>query len=392
MALFKATIQTKTGVSEVELEAENIDKAKALARRKGKLMTIKKGSGGSIFESHLSPAERQLLLQNLANMLVARLGASEAIDVIKRSFGGNIKKVADKLLKHMESGADLVEALDRIGPPNFPQNILELIKAGSRSGETWRSLKEAVRFERDMENVKKNSRGGIGSGVAGFLAAAVVTLTTKFYVAPKLLDSAFFKMASDKVNLSFINVLTDIVGFSMLFISIIFVFLLLLGSVGKQLFPNSADKLISVIPFYKTLVLARNNYTTLYSLGLLIGSGVSMEQSLTVTANSAPRGMLKKDLERAVKAIKNGKPWANAMVSIGEHDKAALSVSADREQISNVLNEISETYREQYIIVVGSMGPTLQLVAAIFLVLSGGILFGYTMLPMLQVAAQGMGT
>jgi general secretion pathway protein F len=168
------------------------------------------------------------------------------------------------------------------------------------------------------------------------------------------------------------------------------VFLFLLGGVGRKVVPAFADSIVMKIPFYKDLVLSKNNYTTLYGLSLLIGSGVPMEQSLSLTAQSSPKGALRKDLEKAVEAIKKGKPWAAAMDSLKETDKAALSVSADREQISNTLNLLSESHKNAYARVIGSVGPSLQMVAAIFLVLSGGILFGYTMLPMLQVAAQGM--
>lgn len=391
MATYKATIKSGKGVAEFEIEAETIDTAKMIARRRGKVMTVKKVSAASsLFESHLTVAERQILLQNLSNMLGARLGASEAIEVIRRTFSGNVKKVSDKILRHMETGADIVEALERIGAPNFPDTVLALIRAGSRSGETWRSLRDAALFEQEIENVKKNSKGGIGAGIAGFLVAAGVTLGTKFYVAPKLMDSDFFKMAADKVDLTFIDAMTNIVGFTMLFLTVVFIFLLLLGGVGRKIVPAFSDLIVMKIPFYKDLILAKNNYTTLYGLSLLIRSGVPMEQSLSLTAQASPKGALRKDLEKGVAAIKKGKPWAAAMDSLAETDKAALSVSADREQIADTLGNLSIYYKEAYARVVGSVGPTLQLIAAIFLVLSGGILFGYTMLPMLQVASQGM--
>ena len=391
MATYKATIKSGKGVAEFEIEAETIDTAKMIARRRGKVMTVKKVSAASsLFESHLTVAERQILLQNLSNMLGARLGASEAIEVIRRTFSGNVKKVSDKILRHMETGADIVEALERIGAPNFPDTVLALIRAGSRSGETWRSLRDAALFEQEIENVKKNSKGGIGAGIAGFLVAAGVTLGTKFYVAPQLMDSDFFKMASDKVDLTFIDAMTNVVGFTMLFLTVVFVFLLLLGGVGRKVVPAFSDMIVMKIPFYKDLILAKNNYTTLYGLSLLIRSGVPMEQSLSLTAQASPKGALRKDLEKGVAAIKKGKPWAAAMDSLAETDKAALSVSADREQIADTLGNLSIYYKEAYARVVGSVGPTLQLIAAIFLVLSGGILFGYTMLPMLQVASQGM--
>ncbi len=391
MATYKATIKSGKGVAEFEIEAETIDTAKMIARRRGKVMTVKKVSAASsLFDSHLTVSERQILLQNLSNMLGARLGASEAIEVIRRTFTGNVKKVSDKILRHMETGADIVEALERIGAPNFPDTVLALIRAGSRSGETWRSLRDAALFEQEIENVRKNSKGGIGAGIAGFIVAAGVTLGTKFYVAPKLMDSDFFKMAADKVDLTFIDAMTNVVGFTMLFLTVVFLFLLLLGGVGRKVVPAFSDMIVMKIPFYKDLILAKNNYTTLYGLSLLIRSGVPMEQSLTLTAQASPKGALRKDLEKGVAAIKKGKPWAAAMDSLAETDKAALSVSADREQIADTLGNLSIYYKEAYARVVGSVGPTLQLIAAIFLVLSGGILFGYTMLPMLQVAAQGM--
>ena len=391
MAQFKASIKTSRGIESFEIEADDLNLAKGIARRKGKIITIKKASAtSSMFESPLTVAERQVLLQNLANMLGAKLGASEAIEVIRRSFKGNVKKVADKILKHMEAGNDIVEAMEKIGAPNFPDTILALIRAGSRSGETWRSLRDAAKFEQEIENVKKNSKGGIGSGVAGFCLAALITLVTKFKIAPEMMASEFFKMTKDKVDLTVIDIMTDVVGYSMVVIGGAFLILSLLGSVGRQVIPAFADKIILKIPFYKDLILAKNNYTTLYGLSLLIHSGVSMEHSLSLTAKSSPKGVLKNDLERAVEALKKGKPWAEAMESLGETDKAALSVSADREQISSTLDNLSLYYRDSYARVVGSVGPTLQMIAAIYLVLSGGIIFGYTMLPMLQVASQGM--
>jgi general secretion pathway protein F len=392
MATYKATIKSGKGVAEFEVEAQNLEEARATARRRGKVMTVKKVSvASSLFETYLTVAERQILLQNMSNMLAAKLGASEAIEVIKRTFTGNIKKISDKILRHMETGADVVEALERIGAPNFPETVLALIRAGSRSGETWRSLRDAALFEQDIENVKKGSKGGIGAGMAGFVAAAGVTMFTKFYAAPELMSSKFFQMTQDKMDLTVINILSDVVGYSMLFFSIIFVLLLLLGGLGRKIVPAIADSIVMKIPFYKDLILAKNNYTTLYGLSLLIRSGVPMEQSLSLTAQSSPKGALRKDLEKAVAAIKKGKPWAAAMDSLEETDKAALSVSADREQIANTLNNLSIYHKNAYARVVGSVGPTLQLIAAIFLVLSGGVLFGYTMLPMLQVASQGMG-
>lgn len=390
MSNFLAQIKTRRGIESVEIEAANIEQAKIFAQRKGTLMSIKKGSGNSIFDPKLTVVERQIFLQRFATMLRSRVGASAALEVMKSSFTGTIKRISAKMLKHMESGADVMEALERIGAPNFPETVLALIKAGSRSGEIWKAIFDAVEFEAEMQRVKKGGGKGVAMGIIGFLCAAFLTLGTKFYFAPKLFESDFFKTTKDKMDLTVIDWLTNITGYSMLFLAIIFVTLLFLSSIGKKIMPSVADSIIMKIPFYKDLILARNNYTVLYGLSLLVKSGVPMEYALSLSASSSPKGSLKDDLMRAIAAVKKGQPWSNAMHTLHPTDKAALAISESKEQVANTLDALAFQYRENYSRVVGSFGPTLQVLSALFLVLSGGILFGYTILPILQVSAVGL--
>lgn len=391
MANYRVTVKYRNGkIETVNIHAENLSDARSYARRRGTLISIKKGSALKFFEIPLLAEERQMFLQRLASMLASKLGTSEALDVIRSSFTGNIKKIANQILEYMEAGSDLVDAIEKIGPPHFPTTTIALIKAGSKGGDTWKALRDAAEFEVEMERVRKGAGKGLISGIGGFLAAAVVTIVARFYVAPKVLESDFFKMSAENIDLTFINVLSNIVGYSMLVFFTLFMFLFLLGSVGRLIVPTQADSLILKIPFYKDLVLARGNYIVLYGLAVMIKSGVSMEKSLLLSAENTRRGSLKDDLERAIEAIKLGRPWAKTMHTFHATDRAALSVSADKEQIANTLNALSYQYREDYKRVIGSFGPSMQLIAALYLVLSAGILFGYTILPMLQVAAGGL--
>lgn len=390
MPNFIAQIKTRKGVESFEIEGRDLAHAKSLAQRKGTLMNIKKGRGNSLFDPKLTIVERQIFLQRFATMLRSRVGASTALEVIRTSFTGTIKRIAAKMLKHMEAGDDVMVALEKIGPPNFPETVLALIKAGSRSGEIWKAIMDAVEFEREMIRVRKGSGSGVIMGVIGFICAAVVTLGTKFYFAPKMFESQFFKGMGDKMDLSLIDTLTAITGWSMLVLTVVFCILFFLSTIGKKVMPSVSDNIIMKIPFYKDLILAKNNYTVLYGLSLLVKSGVSMEYALQLSANSAPRGSLKDDLVRGVAAVKKGQPWSNAMLTLHPTDKAALAISESKDQIAVTLDALAFQYRENYARVVASFGPTLQLISALFLVLSGGILFGYTILPILQISANGL--
>ncbi len=164
--------------------------------------------------------------------------------------------------------------------------------------------------------------------------------------------------------------------------------LMLLGSIGRRIAPEGADKLILRIPFYKDLVLAKNNYIVLYGLALLIRSGVRAEEALRLSAESAPKGALRADLVRAMDAVKTGRPWPKVMNTLHATDKASLMCATDREQVAETLDALANQYRSLYAQRLGMFVPVLNLVAALLLSLSGGLLFAQSILPMLM-ATQG---
>ena len=114
-----------------------------------------------------------------------------------------------------------------------------------------------------------------------------------------------------------------------------------------------------------------------------------MEEALRLSAEGAPRGALKNDLIKASAAVKNGKPWPKMMDTLHPTDKAALMSAPDREQIANSLDVLSTTYRELYGQRIASFVPIVNLLAALFLSIAGGLLFGQSILPMLM-ASQNM--
>lgn len=111
MATFIVQVKTRKGIETTEIEASSIDQAKMLAQRKGTVMNVKKGRGGSLLDPKLTVVERQIFLQRFATMLRSRVGASAALDIIRTSFSGNIKRIAAKMLKHMEAGDDVMVAM-----------------------------------------------------------------------------------------------------------------------------------------------------------------------------------------------------------------------------------------------------------------------------------------
>lgn len=391
MPLYEGKVKTRANrVRSVEIQARNKDEAMDHINKMGRVVTFRRKFAMDL-RTGLSPADRQIFFTRLSAMLSSRVGTSDALMLMRDTFTGKIQEVSSRLLNYVESGDDLAAAFERIGNPDFPEATVALIKAGSRSGETWRAIKDAAEFEYQLHNVKKGAAKGLWTGIGSFIGAGLMTVGSTLYVGPKIMESDLIKAANKDgaVNIDWINDVAFFVGYLMAALMVVGVLFWLLASVGRSLTPVKADKLILRVPFYKDLVLARNNFVVLYGLALLIKSGVRTEEALRLSADSAPKGALKADLTGAMNAVKTGRQWPKTMQTLHPTDKAALMSATDREQVASTLDTLANQYRELYAQRLSSFVPIINLLAALFMSIAGGLLFGQSILPMLM-ATQGL--
>lgn len=390
MANYTIKVQTKTGLRTLQISAKDDSEARQHGTRVGRVISLRRQMGFDLSRG-MTPAERQTFFSRLSTMLKSRVGTSDALALLRDTFTGRIQQVSARMLGYVESGSDLGQAIEQVGNTDFPDATCALIRAGSRSGETWRALEDAATFESELHRVKQNAAKGLWGGISGFVFAGITTLTSSLYVGPQIMESDLIKGLAAKsggVDMSMIDASGRWLGWFMVVVMAIALLLMLLSSVGRRIAPDAADKLILRIPFYKDLVLAKNNYIVLYGLGLLIRSGVRSEEALRLAAENAPKGALRTDLMRAMDAVKTGRPWPKVMTTLHPTDKASLMCATDRSQVADTLDSLANQYRSLYAQRLGSFVPALNLLAALLLSLSGGLLFAQSILPMLM-ATQG---
>lgn len=393
MPLYQGKVKTRTNrVRKVEIQARNQDEAMAHIGKMGRVLTFKRKFSMDV-RSGMTPGDRQIFFTRLSAMLSSRVGTSDALMLMRDTFTGKIQEVSGRLLSYVETGDDLANAIERVGSPDFPEATIALIKAGSRSGESSKAIKDAAEFEFQLHNVKKGASKGLITGIGSFLMAGVMTVVSTLYVGPKIMESDLIQAANrdGSVDIGWINTIATVVGYSMAVLLAVGILMWLLASVGRRLVPVQADMLILKIPYYKDLVLSRNNFIVLYGLALLIKSGVRTEEGLRLAAEGAPKGALRTDLTLAMNAVKTGKPWPKVMRTLHPTDKAALMSATDREQVASTLDTLANQYRELYAQRLGSFVPIVNMLAALFMSIAGGILFGQSILPMLMASKGLMG-
>jgi general secretion pathway protein F len=385
MPIFTVRVVSGEGViRNQDIEASSLDQARFHAERLGQVLTIKKKFNVDLALGMTTP-ERHNFMLRLAAMMAANMSVVEALKVISGTFGGRIQKAAKGLLGRLESGMEFDEAVS-VDYKNFKPATSALIKAGIQAGDTQTALESAVEFEQLMSQVQKGAYKHFMWAFVAFSVAFAITYYTIYYFAPMILENPMIKnnKAIDVTMASiFSHVLLWVIGIKLA----IFTAFLLLGTVVRAAVPNTADAIILRIPQYKDLVLSRQNYVTLYKLGLMVGSGMTTEDTLRFTEFEAPKGALKTDLKRARRFLEEGKPWPNALDSLHPTDRAALASATDNRDQAKTLNALAKQYRDLYIGKVNSFGPAIEFTSALYLVAATVSLICLTVIPTMQLTA-----
>lgn len=385
MPAFMVRLRAAGRVKELELNAQNPEVAKRMARRFGSVISVnkkeRKHTGGGLHQS-----ERYIFLWRVSTMLASKVGTTEALRLIRDSFSGRIGACAAGLLERVESGADLPTAISE-DTRNFPGAIGMIIKVGAQTGQTWRALQRAAEFEHKLQEAKKGSSKGIATAVASFVLAACLMIFSSFYIGPKVASMQLVQAGGGTHVLAIFDQVAFWGGTVMTLCVAMLFGLMWLATVGRRLMPLAADAIILRIPFYSELVLAQDNYVNMHRMSLLVRSGVRMEDALKTSYESCRPGLIKEDFRRALDAIRLGRKWAASMHLLHPTDRAALMLASDREQIAQNLDNIGSQYESIYIERVAMFTPIMTVAAALSITVAGLVLFGQAVLPMLEASA-----
>lgn len=368
------------------VDASDADTARAQVSGRGRVLAVRRRPAWSLGRT-LSHNERHILFIRLASMLDSRVGLAEGLRRLAASFDGRIRRVAERMADAVEIGDDLPTAMER-QPADFPLTVIALVRAGGHGVGTSEALRNAAGFEADLLKPTREFRSGLWVAVAHALLGAVTMILTTHVLTPWLLGTDLFRDARTKVDVEWIVLSSNLSTLVVLLFLGGLASVTFLNIVGRRIAPVAVDRLFRVLPVYRHIAMGLEQYVTFHKLALLIGSGVGMDKALTLTAESAGSGALGGELRQAARAVVVGRPWTDALRSIHPTDRASLAAADSRAEVARTLQALALQQRDLYLLNVGLAQPVMRGVGIVFLGLSGMVLFGLTILPMLQMADQ----
>ncbi len=265
---------------------------------------------------HVSLEQKAVLARQLAVMLQSGLTLSEALGTAGEASRGKLKVVLGEVRRMVESGQTFAGALGS-KPRIFGGLFTSAVYAGELSGTLAENLKNvALSLEKERALAGK-IKGALVYPAVVLVATVVLGLVLAFTVLPKitrLFEGLSIKLpATTRALISFANFADSYgaVAFPALIILLVFLILLARSSMLRPV----THRLLLVLPFARRLVRESNISRFAGALAMLLKSGVTVDEALKITADTASNYYFKKALVAVGGNVRKGNKLAASLAA-----------------------------------------------------------------------------
>lgn len=373
-----------------KVEAASLSDAAKLLRERGLIvikLTAKSDSVVQIFRrytSRVTLAEIATFTRQFSTMITAGLPIIDALIILRGQSSLSLRPTIELVLSDIEGGSSLGMALEK-HPKVFSPVFIALIRAGEGGGildKVLERLADNLESQREFESKVK---GALIYPVIVVVGMILVSAVMMIFVVPKLLSLfADFQTELPAPTRALIAVSKFTSSYWIVILS--FLFFCFLGfrvwkktARGRERVDSWKLKFPVFGPLQRQIIMTEMTRT----LGLLVGAGVSILESLKIVSGVVGNSIIRKSLDRSQVQVEQGFALAYAfsqdpqvfppmlfqMVAVGEEtgktDEALLKVSHIFEQESAHLVRGLTAAIEPLIMIVLGIGVGFLVIAVI---------------------------
>lgn len=314
----------------------------------------KKNEKKNPFFLGVSLKEKTLFCRHLGVMMSSGLSISRALTVLaeqEKNFG--FKKAIMDICNQVKKGTSLADSI-AIYPKIFDQVFVSMVRVGEVGGSLEEILKIlSDQLEKDYKLISK-IRGAMIYPAIIIVVMVVIGFLMMAFVVPKI-TAIFDDFDADlpfltQVILTLSNFISqNIILSSSLIIGVsFFIFSFYKTTVGKSFF----HKMFLVLPVLGPIIRKVNSARFARILSSLLNSGVSLIESLKITADTLGNFHFKKMLNRASEEVQKGLNLSEVL-SASKNNYfpymvlQMLEVGEETGKTSDVLKKLAEFYEEE---------------------------------------------
>lgn len=382
-----------------EVEASNEQSAAKLLQQKGLVVIeIKPARGGltAIFSSlrnRISSDDVANFTRQLSTMVNAGLPIIDALAILRQQSQGAMKKVVSQILADVEGGESFSNALLR-HPKVFSPTYIALIKSGEVGGVVDEVLARLADNLEKQQEFQGKVKGALIYPAIIIIGMGIVGLIMMIFVIPRLTT------LYDEFDAELPTPTKILIGLSNLIIRFWPVVLLIVigGIYAFSAYRKTAkgrkktDELLFKIPIVGELQKQVMLTEVTRTLSLMVGSGVSILESLTITAGVVGNVIVANALKDVADQVEKGFPIAYAFAKHPEAFPFILSqmiaVGEETGKMDEVLSKISHVFEVESDQKVKALTSAVEPLVMVLLGLGVGFLVIAIILPIYNLTSQ----
>lgn len=386
----KALNDTGQVVSETVMAASENHAHQELTARGLSPLEVKAagGAGGqrSLFQKRISGEDMMLFFRQLALMLKRGVPPLRALEVMAEQVDHpKLRAVITDMCRAVEEGANLGEAFGR-HPRVFKPSTVSLIAAGESGGARDEVLEQIADSLKADEEISKAVKSALIYPAIVMLVVIAISIFLILVVVPSMLGMLEAVGGELPLPTKILMGIADAAPYTI-------VPLAALGVIAGVWWARNrnepkvkaiADPIKIKLPVFGPLMLKIAVSRAVRNLGLMLGNGVPMGESLTIVAPASGNTVVAGVLERARDAVVNRGAQLHEHISEGKifppMVAAMTAMGGESGSIPEMLNEIADVLDAQAKALADRLQAALQ---PLITVLLGGVV-GFIMFAMMM--------
>lgn len=355
----------------------------------------KKG-GLSFGKRHVKSSDLVIFTRQLSTMVSAGVPLLRSLTALQTQTDSTaLKLVLEQVNKDVQGGMALADALGK-HPGAFSSVYINMVRAGEAGGILDEILKRLATQQEKNDSMRKKIKGAMTYPAVLLSITTIAFFGLMIFVIPQI-GNVIKNLAGKDAQLPPVTqVMLAISHFMVEYWYIVIVGMFLFAFLfrrytstprGREQFQTIVLKLPIVGPVIKKIAVARFART----FASLMGAGVNVLDSLSVTGRAIGNTVYIKELDLAAHEIKNGKQLSQVLSSSPLFPaiiSQMLAVGEETGQTDTVLIKVADFYEEEVDTTINSLSSILEPVLIVIMGSAVGLIAYSVMGPIANLATQ----
>jgi type IV pilus assembly protein PilC len=362
---------TSEGEARVKLRAQRLVPTRVTLAEKKSVVVARKFKSASI-----KPKDLQILTRQLATLIGSGIPILQSIDTLAQSartpaVNMALRMVASDISRGKRFGDSLAEH-----PKMFGKFYVNMVRAGEESGNLDQILQRLAVYIEKSVKITNKVKGALTYPIVILIVAGLVVAGLLIFIIPKF--QALFQQLNGEMpalTLFVIGISNVLVKFWWMaalgmFVTGYIVKVYYDTENGRRVF----DQIFIKLPLFGTLIQKSAIAKFTRTLSTLLGSGVSIVDSLEIAGNTVGNYVVERAILRAKDAITEGKSLTVPLAKekyIPQMVTQMISIGEQTGALDQMLSKIADFYEDEVDVAVSSLT---QLIEPIMMVVLGAII------------------